>query len=598
MLERRAFLKYAFAAVPSVPVLSGCSTPASAVREPGTVASYPIAPDVVTTRQATVVPGPKPAQPVHLSEASKFRLYGYGRWTPGPPLKPEVRTDLLPSGHGAPATGRQVKLLSFFTISDIHITDKEAPNQLIDLGQRYEQVAGVASSLYSPVMLYTTHVLDAAVQTINALHAKAPFDFGISLGDACNSTQYNELRWYIDVLDGKRITPSSGAHLGATTVDYQKPYQAAGLDRSIPWYQTLGNHDHFMIGSIPVDHSLRSDLRQSYTSSTVFATGDVIANPTAIAARTDYMGVIDGSTPDGEIRYAGPVGAFAAPPQVAPDPDRRSLRRQEWMTEFFTTSTSPLGHGFTRENAGKGFACYSFLPKPTLPLKVIVLDNTQREDDGSTDIHGHGFLDAERWAWLKAELAAGDAAGQLMVIAAHIPIAVEKTENTMAGETGWWINPDPRAPVQNAVDLPGLVAELHRHPNLLVWLAGHRHLNTVKAFIGPTPEAGFWQVETSSLRDFPQQLRTFGILLNSDDSVSVVATNVDPAVREGTPAAKSRTGAIAANQIIKGTGIVFDWNPKQDPSIRKMPTGSYNAELLKPLSPAMAAKMRALFPRA
>ena len=93
-------------------------------------------------------------------------------------------------------------------------------------------------------------------------------------------------------------------------------------------------------------------------------------------------------------------------------------------------------------------------------------------------------------------------------------------------------------------------------------------------------------------------MRTFGILLNSDDSVSVVATNVDPAVREGTPAAKSRTGAIAANQIIKGTGIVFDWNPTQDPSIRKMPTGSYNAELLKPLSPAMAAKMRALFPRA
>jgi len=64
-------------------------------------------------------------------------------------------------------------------------------------------------------MLYTTHVLDAAVQTINALHKKDPFDFGISLGDTCNSTQYNELRWYIDVLDGKVITPSSGAHLGA-----------------------------------------------------------------------------------------------------------------------------------------------------------------------------------------------------------------------------------------------------------------------------------------------------------------------------------------------------------------------------------------------
>ncbi|GAB6143407.1 hypothetical protein JCM12294_08450 [Desulfocicer niacini] len=35
-----------------------------------------------------------------------------------------------------------------------------------------------------------------------------------------------------------------------------------------------------------------------------------------------------------------------------------------------------------------GFACYSFEPKSDVPLKVIVLDDTQREDDGSIDIHG------------------------------------------------------------------------------------------------------------------------------------------------------------------------------------------------------------------
>jgi metallophosphoesterase (TIGR03768 family) len=435
-------------------------------------------------------------------------------------------------------------------------------------------------------MLSTTQVLDAAVQTVNALHKKNTIDFGISLGDACNSTQYNETRWYIDVLDGKVITPSSGAHLGADTIDYQKPYQAAGLDKTIPWYQTLGNHDHFWIGSIPVDYSFRTDLRQSYISDTVIAMGDVLANPRKISNHDYYMGVLDGSTPYGDIKYAGPVKDFKSPPKVVPDPDRRSLLRTEWMKEFFTTSSNPVGHGFNLTDANTGFACYSFVPKSNIPIKVIVLDDTQKEDDNSADIHGHGYLNATRWAWLKKELADGDAAGQLMIIAAHVPINVEVTAPT--SEMGWWLDP------QNAVTLPNLMAELQRHPNLIMWISGHRHLNTVKAFISPdpvnAPEKGFWQVETSSLRDFPQQFRTFEIYLNSDYTISIVTTNVDPAVKDGTPAAKSRSYAIAAQQIIKAN--IYTNNPTNDPTIKPMPTGSYNAELVKQLSPEMQAKMQ------
>ena len=64
------------------------------------------------------------------------------------------------------------------------------------------------------------------------------------------------------------------------------------------------------------------------------------------------------------------------------------------------------------------------------------------------------------------------------------------------------------------------------------------------------PERGFWQVESSSLHDFPQQFRTFEIYLNSDYTVSVVTVNVDPAVAPGTPAAKSREYAVAAQQMV------------------------------------------------
>jgi len=93
------------------------------------------------------------------------------------------------------------------------------------------------------------------------------------------------------------------------------------------------------------------------------------------------------------------------------------------------------------------------------------------------------------------------------------------------------------------------------------------------------PELGFWEVETASLRDFPQQFRTFEIVRRSDDTVAIFTTDVDPAVEDGSRAATSRTYAVAAQQI-------FD-NPVGLP-----PTGSYNAELIVALTADMQAKLK------
>ena len=554
--------------------VSGCAN------NPVMLAGYPISSEVVTTRQQTIDPAPKPQTEILLKQVALYQNYGYGVWKNGKGIDDGKRTDIMPTGYSAASVEKKAKLLNFFTITDIHITDKESPSQLIYLQQHIYPQKNKApwsfvTSIYSPVMLYTTHVLDSAVQTINALHRQNPIDFGISLGDTCNSTQYNELRWYIDVLDGKAITPSSGAHLGADTIDYQKPYKAAGLDKSIPWYQTMGNHDHLWIGSIP----MTEELRNSYISDTVFATGDVLANAKNITRHDYYMGVLDGSTPYGDIRGAGAVETFSTPPKVTADPDRRSLSRTEWLKEFFSTSTNPPGHGFNIDDANNGFACYSFVPKSGVPVKMIVLDDTQREDDGSAGIHGHGFLDQKRWEWLKKELAEGQRAGQLMIIAAHIPIGVEKP----GSELGWWND------VRNAVSQEDLIRELQNTPNFIMWIAGHRHLNTVKAFPGTTAEQGFWQVETSSLRDFPQQFRMFELYLNSDNTVSIVTTDVDPAVKPGTPAATSRSYAVAAQQLVNSN--IYTNNPTGDPSVKPMATGSYNAELVKQLTPEMAQKL-------
>jgi hypothetical protein len=53
-------------------------------------------------------------------------------------------------------------------------------------------------------------------------------------------------------MDGKMIVPSTGAHVGADSIDYQMPFQAAGLDSDIPWYMVLGNHDHCPDRFVPV----------------------------------------------------------------------------------------------------------------------------------------------------------------------------------------------------------------------------------------------------------------------------------------------------------------------------------------------------------
>ena len=153
-----------------------------------------------------------------------------------------------------------------------------------------------------------------------------------------------------------------------------------------------------------------------------------------------------------------------------------------------------------------------------------------------------------------------------MIIAAHMPIGVE-----LPGSYGGWS-------INSVVTEKELINKLHNYPNLLLWLAGHRHINTITAFKSPNParpELGFWQVETSSLKDFPQQFRTFDLVRNSDNTISIQATNVDPAVREDSLAARSRAYAIAAQQIFKYPIAA-----------------SYNADLVKQLSPAMQVKMQ------
>lgn len=185
-----------------------------------------------------------------------------------------------------------------------------------------------------------------------------------------------------------------------------------------------------------------SKNQRSYISDTIFAAGDVLYDPLNIDDPSYYMGDIYSilmviSTMLDMLSHSTILQ------KVIAYSNRAQLLRTEWISEFFNTLQTLSATVSPNADPGQeeGFACYSFVPKSSVPVKVIVLDVTQSETDGDPSTVYHGFLDQKRYDWLKNELAAGDASGQLMIIAAHIPIGVQPDGSHME----WWTNP------QNAV---------------------------------------------------------------------------------------------------------------------------------------------------
>jgi hypothetical protein len=297
-------------------------------------------------------------------------------------------------------------------------------------------------------------------------------------------------------------------------------------------------------------------------------------DPEIMNEQTYSTGTLDCSKLYAPIIGSGVVAKMKNIPTIPTDPNRRSLSKDDFINEFSNTASLPKGHGFIQNNPANTFgACYSFEPKSNLPLKIIVLDDTQDDADAPVKegIFGHGELNNGRYDWLMAQLKSGQEQGQLMIISAHIPIGV--CENT---PMDW----NPAAGYESEKNL---IEQLKSFPNLILWISGHRHLNNITAFPSTDParpENSFWEVETKSLREFPEQFRTFDIVRNSDNTISIFTVNVDPNIKEGSQAEIGRTYAIASAQI---------YGLYETP----LPTGSvsYNAELVKQLSPEMQKKI-------
>jgi 3',5'-cyclic AMP phosphodiesterase CpdA len=359
--------------------------------------------------------------------------------------------------------------------------------------------------------------------------------------------------------DGPGYSPRQGENARTSQVrDFpglfqrmNEPFFATGLQK-VPWYAVFGNHDGLVQGNQP-----RNILLEA------LAVGCLKPSNLPTATVDQIRSRLEAEDEEGalQILQAALTGGGASTTVVPPDPRRRPLRKHEWIAEHFATGGSPVGHGFNFRPAslvdGQGY--YHFDPAPR--LRFVALDTVA--EHGLSD----GNIDETQFRWLHDRLKEADDQQRYVLLFAHHslrtmgqpPASPFPTTADQGGDHDPLVHYGLRSAIEQQ-DRPCLIEGnatpptpdetlkclLLRHPSVVGFVNGHEHANRLTPFErepGAGPAAGgFWEINTASHIDWPQQSRVIDVFDNHDGTLSLFGTIVDHAGAPE-PGAGPATGA-------------------------------------------------------